>query len=223
VLPRWVTPSARLPGGLGLWRDRSAAELDLRDGALTHRLGICAYPSEQLDQALAIALSDPLEHFNRRCVHGRQHVIEHSPGLIGDVDEQFATVVGMRLTAHEPTAFQRVEQRGDAPAGLDESLRDDLRRQRFTGAFDDRESLPGTRRQIADRPPPPRCFALAQRRGVKRPARGRQVQQRRQWKEPTSSGQSASEAVRADPVPLRPARRGAPAKAAPRADRCRRR
>src|SRR5580700_5082487 len=119
----------------------------------------------------------------------------------------------MRLTAHEPTAFQRVEQRGDAPTSLDESLRDDLWRQRFTGAFDDRESLPGTRRQIADRPPPPRCFALAQRRGASEVQDNLARGPARAWKfglemRGLTEGFRAGVRVRVRPVALRDSHQG---------------
>ena len=102
--------SARALGASG-WGTRSfPSERHCRYGARSHRLRVRAELRKRLDKVLTIDLADPRHRVSRGCVHLREHEVDELPSLVSDIDEELSPVVRVRFAAHEPAAFQRVEE-----------------------------------------------------------------------------------------------------------------
>ena len=74
--------------------------------------------------------------------------VEDCLGGGGDVDEEFAAVVGVGHALDEPAFFEGVEQRGHGPGRDEESFGDDRWFEWLACAFDDSEDLAGAGREL---------------------------------------------------------------------------
>lgn len=120
----------------------------------THRFEVRPHLRERSQKKVAGGFADALRHLLGRRMDDREHDVHHAPCVIADFDEQLASVVRVGIAMNESPTFQRVEQRGNAAAGEDQSLRDDVRWQGLAGALDDGESLPRARGEIGESLPP---------------------------------------------------------------------
>jgi len=96
---------------------------------------------QQFDQLSPLRLGESCHGRGLQRDHFRQELIDESQPVVGDRHEQPAPVSRVRSAFDQPTPFQGVEQRGDAGSRDDEPLRDGRRRQRLTGALQDRQRL----------------------------------------------------------------------------------
>jgi hypothetical protein len=161
----------------------STAKSDLRHRARAHCFGISAHPRQGMDELFADGFVHAFQQLQRCGVNDREHEVDQVSSLVGDVHQELAPIVWMGLAAHQPAAFQRVEQRRDAAARLEQPFRDNRRRQWFAGALNDGQCLPCTRREIGECLSPPIRLCKAQGGGAseiqqnlaRRPARTREL------------------------------------------------
>jgi hypothetical protein len=83
----------------------------------------------------------------------RQAGIHQVPRFVGELHQQLAAVGGVGNATDHPPFLKGVEERGHRATGHQQSLADDVRRQRLAGTFDDGEDLTCGRREAVGAQP----------------------------------------------------------------------